>query len=353
MKKYLITGGAGFIGSCLVRRLAKTNNHICIVDNLSYSSNIRNISGALNKKNCHLKKIDISNFKKIYNLIKVYKPDIVFNFAAESHVDRSIDDNYPFIKSNILGTHSLLEAIRPYYFDPKNKKKKLFKLIHISTDEVFGDLKNKKTLFQEKSKFDPSSPYSASKASSDHLVSAWCKTYGIPSIITNCSNNFGPYQHPEKLIPHMIISALKGKKLPIYGNGNQVRDWIYVEDHISALLKISRKGKIGETYNIGGNNEVKNINIVKKICFFLDQHFSNRKKFSFSKQISFVKDRPAHDKRYALNISKIKKEVKWQPSSDFDKLLKKTIKWYLANTNWWELTLNKKYKLKRLGLNND
>ena len=350
MKKYLITGGAGFIGSSLVINLSKKNNHICIIDNLSYSSNISNISKELKKKNCNLKKIDISDYKKVYSCIKEFKPDIIFNLAAESHVDRSIDNNYPFIKSNIIGTHSVLEATRLYFLNLKNKKKQMFKLIHVSTDEVYGDLKNSKNLFKENSKFDPSSPYSASKASSDHLVNAWSKTYGIPSIITNCSNNFGPYQHPEKLIPHMIILALKRKRLPIYGNGHQIRDWIYVEDHISALLKISKKGKIGENYNIGANNQFRNIDIVKKICKYLDWYFKKKGAESFLNLISFVKDRPAHDIRYAIDNKKIKRQIGWKPSISFDKLLNKTIKWYLLNSDWWEKILKKNYKLKRLGI---
>ncbi len=350
MKKYLITGGAGFIGSSLVKQLLKKNCKVCIVDNLSYSSNISNISKELKKKNCNLKKIDISDYKKVYKCIIEFKPNIVFNLAAESHVDRSIDNNYPFIKSNIIGTHSILEAIRLYLIKAENKTNSFFKLIHVSTDEVYGDLKNSKKLFRENSRFDPSSPYSASKASSDHLVNAWSKTYGIPSIITNCSNNFGPYQHPEKLIPHMIISALKGKNLPIYGNGQQIRDWIYVEDHVMALLKISEKGKIGETYNIGSNNQVRNINIVKKICLYLDKYYKKKDSESFMNLISFVKDRPAHDVHYAIDNKKIQRELKWKPSVNFDKLLYKTIKWYLLNSNWWKKILKKNYKLKRLGI---
>ncbi len=353
MKRYLITGGAGFIGSCLVRRLAAKSNYICVVDKLSYSSNISNISLELKKKKILFKKIDISNFKKTLKCINNFKPDIILHLAAESHVDRSIDNNYPFIKSNILGTHSILESARLYFNDLDKKKKKLFRFIHISTDEVYGDLGNKKNLFKESTKFDPSSPYSASKASSDHLVKAWSKTYGLPAIITNCTNNFGPYQHPEKLIPHMIISALNGKKLPIYGNGLQIRDWIYVEDHISALIKICKKGKIGETYNIGGNNQMTNIDIVNKICLYLDKYYKKTKKDSFSNLISFVKDRPAHDKHYAVSIKKIKRHIGWKPTTKFNKFLINTIKWYLLNPNWWKKTLKKNYKLKRLGLKND
>jgi dTDP-glucose 4,6-dehydratase len=354
MIKYMITGGVGFIGSCLVRRLAESrNNKICIIDNLSYSSNLSNLSNLLKKKNCVLKKIDISNFKKTLNCIKLFKPNYIFHLAAESHVDRSIENNFPFIKTNILGTHSILEATRFYYSNLTKIKKKKFKFIHISTDEVFGDLRNKKNLFKETDRFNPSSPYSASKASSDHLVNAWCKTYKIPLMISNCTNNFGPYQHPEKLIPHMIISALLGNNLPIYGNGLQVRDWIFVDDHVDALLKISKKGRIGETYNVGGKNQIKNITIVKKICNYLDLYFKRTKANSFLKQISYVKDRPAHDTRYAVNINKIRKDIKWKPSAEFNNLLKKTIKWYLENPDWWKKILKKNYKLERIGLKND
>ncbi len=353
MKKYLITGGAGFIGSCLVKRLATKSNYVCVVDKLSYSSNISNISSELKKKNVQLKKIDISNQKKTLKCIYNFKPDVILHLAAESHVDRSIDKNYPFIKSNILGTHSILESVRFYFSNLEKRKKKIFRFVHVSTDEVYGDLGNKKTLFKESTKFDPSSPYSASKASSDLLVNAWFKTYGIPTIITNCSNNFGPYQHPEKLIPHMIISALSGKKLPIYGNGLQIRDWIYVEDHISALIRICQKGKIGETYNIGGNKQIRNINIVKKICVYLDKYYKKSNEESFLKLISYVKDRPAHDKHYAVNVQKIKRHIGWRPNVKFEKFLHYTIKWYLENSNWWKQTLKKNYKLKRLGLKYD
>ncbi len=353
MKKYLITGGAGFIGSCLVKRLAKKLNHICVVDKLSYSSNKSNILPELKKKNIQFRKIDISNQKKTLKCIYNFKPDVILHLAAESHVDRSIDFNYPFIKSNILGTHSILESARCYFNNLNKTKKKIFRFIHVSTDEVYGDLGNKKILFKESTKFDPSSPYSASKASSDLLVKAWSKTYGIPAIVTNCSNNFGPFQHPEKLIPHMIISALSGKKLPIYGNGLQIRDWIYVEDHISALIRICQKGKIGETYNIGGNKQIRNINIVKKICLYLDKYYKKSKEESFFKLISYVKDRPAHDKHYAVNIQKIKSHVGWSPNIKFDKYLNYTIRWYLENSNWWKKTLKKNYKLKRLGLKYD
>ena len=353
MTRYLITGGAGFIGSCLVKKLAAKPNSICILDKLSYSSNISNISSELKKKNVQLIKIDISNYKKTLKYIYNFKPDIILHLAAESHVDRSIDYNYPFIKSNILGTHSILESVRFYFNDLNKRKKNFFKFIHVSTDEVYGDLGNKKTLFKETTKFDPSSPYSATKASSDLLVNAWSKTYGIPSIITNCSNNFGPYQHPEKLIPHMIISALRGKKLPIYGNGKQIRDWIYVEDHISALIKICKKGKIGQTYNIGGSNQLRNIQIVKKICLYLDKYYKKTKKNSFFNLITYVKDRPAHDTHYAVNVEKIKKHINWKPSKKFEKFLNNTIKWYIINSIWWKKILNKNYKLKRLGLKND
>ena len=347
MKKVIVTGGNGFIGSNLIKYLLSKRYFVVNIDKNKYSNGSYLLKKNTNK-NYRFFRLDINN-NKILKILTKYKPHAIFNLAAETHVDRSIETPKDFIHSNILGTFNILEQIRNY----KKKNRNNLRLIHISTDEVYGDLKNSKKLFKETNKFDPSSPYSASKASSDHLVNSWFKTYGIPAIITNCSNNFGSYQHPEKLIPHMIISAIKGKKLPIYGSGLQIRDWIYVEDHISALLKISEKGKIGETYNIGSNNQIRNINIVKKICFYLDKHYKKKDNDSFLNLISFVKDRPAHDTRYAIDNKKIKKHVDWKPSKNFDKLLNKTIKWYLQNTQWWEKILSKNYKIKRIGLKND
>ena len=347
--KYLITGGAGFIGSNMVRNLVMNHkNDILIVDKLTYSANILNIKSSVQKKNCKLSVVDICNYNKIKNLIFSFKPNIIINFAAESHVDRSIDNNFPFLRTNIIGTYNLLEAYRNLI---KNKliKKTRSLFLHVSTDEVYGDLKEK-NFFTEKTKYDPSSPYSSTKAASDMLVSAWSKTYKMPCIITNCSNNYGPYQHPEKLIPHMIISALQGKNLPVYGDGKQIRDWIYVDDHIRALKIIIKKGKIGEHYNIGGSNTIRNIQLIRKICNILDFFLKKKKPESFFKKIIFVKDRPAHDTKYAVCSEKIRKELGWRPSTNFEHKLKSTIKWYLDNENWWKNTINKKYKLKRIGL---
>lgn len=347
--KYLITGGAGFIGSHMVRNLAvNPKNDILVVDKLTYAANLSNIKNALKNKNCRLSTIDICNYKSLKKCFFFFKPDIIINFAAESHVDKSIDCNLPFLKSNVIGTYNLLECYRNLLKHNSNQKNKSL-FLHVSTDEVYGDLKKKK-FFTEKTRYDPSSPYSSTKASSDMLVSAWSKTYKIPCIISNCSNNFGSHQHPEKLIPHMIISALQGKNLPVYGDGKQIRDWIDVDDHIKALRIIIKKGKIGEHYNIGGNNTIRNIQLIRKICNILDFFLKKKKSESFLKKIIFVNDRPAHDTKYAVCYDKISKELGWRPSTNFDHKLKSTIKWYLDNETWWKNTINKKYKLKRIGL---
>ena len=349
MIKILITGGAGFIGSAFVRKAVKRKKFkILILDKLSYSSDLRNIKSALKNKNCILKKIDICNFKSLKSSLFKFSPDIVLNFAAESHVDRSIDDNKPFIETNIIGTYNLLESFRLYLKKIDKKKIKYKKFVQVSTDEVYGDLK-KGNFFTEKTKYDPSSPYSSSKASSDLLVNAWSKTYNLPTVITNCTNNYGPYQHPEKLIPHMIISALRGQKLPIYGNGLQVRDWIHVDDHVSALFKIIFNKKISIQYNIGANNPLKNITIVKKICKILDIYFKRNLNNSFALQINYVEDRPAHDTKYLVSARKIMRELNWKPKKSFNKHIEETIKWYLENKIWWNSKINKNYKLKRIG----
>ena len=347
----LITGGAGFIGSELVRYLIKKRKNVINVDKLTYSGNLENLSEVIFKKNYKFYKTDISNQTKIYHILCKYKPTYVFNLAAETHVDRSIDNPIKFIKTNVLGTFCLLECVRKYLKILKKKEKKKFKFIHISTDEVYGDLKKSKNFFTEQTRFDPSSPYSSSKASSDHLVNAWHKTYKIPTIITNCSNNYGPFQFPEKLIPLMILNVLENRKLPVYGDGKQIRDWLHVKDHVRALWTIAKRGKVGETYNIGGANQIKNITLVKKICKYLDYKKKKNIKNSFIKLITYVKDRPGHDIRYAINFSKLKRKLNWKPLYNFDNGLKKTIEWYLKNNEWCKKILKKNavYK-KRQGI---
>jgi dTDP-glucose 4,6-dehydratase len=333
-KRFLITGGAGFIGSSLIRYIIqKTNFVVYNIDKLTYASNLKSLNDCQDIKRYFFKKVDICNARKIRNILEKFRPDVIIHLAAETHVDRSINGPSEFIKTNILGTYTLLEETRRYWLSLSNNRKKNFKFHHVSTDEVYGDLKNKKDFFREETPYMPSSPYSASKASSDHLVRAWQRTFKLPTVITNCSNNYGPNQHPEKLIPLTILNALNGKKIPIYGNGKQIRDWLYIDDHVEALLKVALNGKIGETYNIGGKNEIKNIEVVEKICKTLDQlHPSKHKKVKKYKQlIYFVRDRPGHDKRYAIDARKIRKKLNWVPKQKFETGIKKTVKWYLKN----------------------
>ena len=352
--KYLITGGCGFIGTSLVSSLLSSKkNKILNLDKLSYSANY-NLHKKVNLKysNYFLKKLDICNFKNLKNSINSFQPDIIFHLAAETHVDRSIEDPLSFINTNITGTYNLLEASRTYWYNLTSNKKKKFKLIHISTDEVYGDLGDTNKFFNEFSPYKPSSPYSASKASSDHLVESWYKTFGFPSIITNCSNNFGPNQFPEKLIPNIIINALNGKSINVYGSGRNVRDWIHVEDNISALKLISKKGQVGEKYNIGANNPKRNIDLVKLICKKLNKIITSKptniKKFE--DLIKFVDDRPGHDFRYAINSNKLNKDLKWKPKKNFEKSIEETILWYFKNKSWWSNIIKKKYNMDRIGL---
>lgn len=350
--KFLVTGGAGFIGGTFIRYLIKNTSHkVFNIDKLTYASNSESLTSIKKSKRYYEMKVDICD-QKIKQIFISFKPDIIIHFAAESHVDRSIEGPSVFIKTNIFGTFNLLEQAKYYYSLLKSNKKKNFRFLHVSTDEVYGELNNLTDLFSEKTPYNPSSPYSASKASSDHLVRAWHKTFKLPILITNCSNNYGPYQFPEKLIPHMIISALKGNKLPVYGNGRQIRDWLHVEDHVRGILKVIKKGKIGETYNIGGSNEKKNIEVVKLICRLLDRHVTKKPNNikTFNDLIVFVRDRPGHDKRYAINSQKIQKKLFWKPKKTFTQGLKSTVLWYLNNKIWWEKILMKQYKLKRMGL---
>ena len=326
--KILVTGGAGFIGSAVIRNIIKnTKDRIINIDKLTYASNLESLKDITSSEKYMFKKVDICNEKDLVEIFGEYKPDAVMHLAAESHVDRSIDDPKEFIKTNIFGTFNLLEVSRHYWKTLDKKLKSKFRFHHISTDEVFGDLQKDDKKFTEETAYKPSSPYSASKASSDHLVRSWNRTYELPIIITNCSNNYGPYQHNEKLIPLMISNALNEKKLPVYGNGEQIRDWLYVEDHAEALYCVLKNGEIGQTYNIGGNNQVKNIEVVKEICSVLDTLKPRLNNKSYSDLISFVEDRPGHDIRYAMNISKIQEELNWKPKESFKTGLKKTIIW--------------------------
>lgn len=345
MKVTFVTGGAGFIGSALVRELLKEpNNKVIVIDKLTYAGNLQSLSSVIDNDRFIFEKYDICDGESMAKLFFKHKPDLLMHLAAESHVDRSIDGPYEFIKTNIIGTYQLLDNALKYYNTLTNEKRRSFRFHHISTDEVYGDLEGESDLFYETTPYAPSSPYSASKASSDHLVRAWHRTYELPVVVTNCSNNYGPFHFPEKLIPLVILNALDGKKLPIYGDGSQIRDWLYVEDHARALIEVANKGEINETYNIGGHNEMKNIDVVRKICDILDQlepvknnpRLKNSGITTYSELITFVDDRPGHDKRYAIDASKIKRELGWQPLETFDSGIEKTIRWYLENQNWVE-----------------
>ena len=350
-KTILVTGGAGFIGSTVIRHILDNSNFKVInIDKLTYASNLSSLKKYEKNKNYIFKKIDICNRRKIFEIFKKYLPELVMHLAAETHVDRSINAANNFIKTNILGTYNMLEVSREYYKRLNIKNKKKFRFHHISTDEVYGDLKRNSPPADEDFRYSPSSPYSASKASADHLVRSWFRTYNLPVIISNCSNNYGPNQFPEKLIPLIILNALEKKKLPIYGNGQQIRDWLYVNDHAEALFKIIIKGKVGETYNIGGNNEIKNIDVVKTICKKLDTIKPFSKSKSYVNLIEYVEDRPGHDSRYAIDTKKIKKMLNWKPKESFETGIEKTINWYLEKYKSNNDNVKKKYDRKRLGL---
>ncbi len=340
-KTILVTGGAGFIGSALVRHLIKNTSHKVInLDKLTYASNLQALKSVSNSPRYIFERADICNGTRLSRILNEHKPDAVIHLAAESHVDRSIDKPAEFIQTNIIGTYTLLDRITSYWSALTGNKHSNFKLLHVSTDEVYGDLPHPDSvkdeasplpLFTEKSPYAPSSPYSASKASADHIVRAWNRTYGIPTIISNCSNNYGPYQNCEKLIPLMICNAIMRKPLPIYGSGNQIRDWLHVDDHVEALCTVLNKGKIGQTYNIGGNSELRNIDVVNRICDIVDQYVGMPDNVPSRSLITYVADRPGHDLRYAINSNKIRTELGWQPKISFDYGLKETVLWFANN----------------------
>ena len=332
--KILVTGGAGFIGSALVRHLIKNTSHqVLNLDKLTYAGNLASLKEVSSSKRYSFVQGDICDRELLDMTLSRFQPDAVMHLAAESHVDRSIDGPAAFVETNVIGTYTLLEACRAYWSGLETPQRDVFRFHHISTDEVYGDLDGTGALFTEDTPYAPSSPYSASKASSDHFVRAWGRTYGLPILITNCSNNYGPYHFPEKLIPLVIINALRGKSLPVYGDGQQVRDWLFVEDHARALLKVLEKGVVGETYNIGGHNERTNLEVVNSICALLDELAPSAA--PYSDLIEFVADRPGHDLRYAIDASKIERELGWVPEETFESGLRKTVEWYLTSRDWW------------------
>jgi dTDP-glucose 4,6-dehydratase len=345
--KILVTGGAGFIGSAVVRHIIQNTEHqVLNVDKLTYAGNLESLSSVSKNERYQFSKTDICHRIALDQLFKEFQPDVVMHLAAESHVDRSISGPFDFIETNIIGTYQLLEASRAYWLGLNDTKKAEFRFHHISTDEVYGDLEGTTDLFTETTPYSPSSPYSASKASSDHLVRAWNRTYGLPILITNCSNNYGPYHFPEKLIPLMILNALQGKALPVYGNGQQIRDWLFVEDHARALYKVVTEGIVGETYNIGGHNEKANLEVVYAICDLLEELAPIKPEgiVQYKDLIAYVKDRPGHDVRYAIDATKIKNELNWVPEESFETGLRKTVEWYLKNTEWVEHVQSGEYQ---------
>lgn len=354
MKRFLITGGAGFIGSALVRFLiAETGHQVVVVDKLSYAGNLASLASVADSPRFCFEQVDIGDRAALDQVFARHQPDCVMHLAAESHVDRSIDGPVAFIETNIVGTYQLLEAARFYWQNLDDARKTAFLFHHISTNEVFGDLHDSQAYFTETTPYAPSSPYAASKASSDHLVRAWLRTYGLPTLVTNCSNNYGPCHFPEKLIPLTIINALAGKALPVYGNGQQIRDWLYVEDHARALYQVVSQGKPGETYNIGGHNERRNIEVVETICSLLEELAADQKPAGLAHYrdlITYVTDRPGHDQRYAIDASKIAHELGWVPQETFESGMRKTVAWYLANPAWWQAILDGRYQGERLGL---
>ncbi|MDZ4194518.1 MAG: dTDP-glucose 4,6-dehydratase [Pseudomonas sp.] len=350
--RILVTGGAGFIGSALIRHLIQSTEHdVLNLDKLTYAGNLESLAPVDDNPRYRFVQADIADSPVVAQTLAEFQPDAIMHLAAESHVDRSIDGPAAFIQTNIVGTYSLLESTRAYWLGLSAERKAAFRFHHISTDEVYGDLHGVDDLFTETTPYAPSSPYSASKAASDHLVRAWQRTYGLPVLITNCSNNYGPYHFPEKLIPLMILNALAGKPLPVYGNGQQVRDWLYVEDHARVLLKVVSEGQVGETYNIGGHNEQKNLDVVRAICALLEE-LAPQKPAGIARYedlITYVQDRPGHDLRYAIDASKIEHELGWVPQETFETGLRKTVQWYLDNLDWCRRVQDGSYQGQRLG----
>ena len=350
--KILVTGGAGFIGSAVIRHIIEnTDDSVVNVDKLTYAGNLESLAEVSDSDRYVFEQVDICNRAELDRVFKTHRPDAVMHLAAESHVDRSIDGPAAFMETNIIGTYTLLEAARQYWSALAEAAQQAFRFHHISTDEVYGDLEGPEDLFTETTPYAPSSPYSASKASSDHLVRAWLRTYGFPTLITNCSNNYGPYHFPEKLIPLMILNALEGKPLPVYGQGTQVRDWLYVEDHARALYKVATEGKVGETYNIGGHNEKQNIEVVHTLCDLLEELVPNKPAGinEYRDLITHVQDRPGHDLRYAIDASKIERELGWTPEETFETGIRKTVQWYLDNSEWCQRVQDGSYRRERLG----
>jgi dTDP-glucose 4,6-dehydratase len=348
----IVTGGAGFIGSAVVRHLiSHTDWNVVNVDCLTYAGNLESIAPIAGSNRYFFEQADIRDPSAITDVFNRHQPRAVMHLAAETHVDRSIDGPDVFMQTNLMGTYNLLQAARRHVDSLSDSDASRFRFLHVSTDEVYGDLASSDELFRETTPYAPSSPYAASKAGSDHLVRAWGRTYGLPVLITNCSNNYGPYQFPEKLIPHMILNALARKPLPVYGDGSQIRDWLYVEDHARALHLVLTEGKVGETYNIGGHNEIRNIDVVRQICRILEcrSTTSPRSPGGYESLITFVEDRPGHDTRYAIDAGKIERELGWKPAETFDSGLDRTVDWYLTNERWWRPILDGTYQLERIG----